>query len=48
MVDKYIYPGTRVLINKLDIRDGKKILTEMNQSIAQEYPIFINHKDLSE
>ena len=25
MVDKYIYPGTRVLINKLDIRDGKKL-----------------------
>lgn len=25
MVDKYIYPGTRVLINKLDIKDEKKI-----------------------
>ena len=25
MVDKYIYPGTRVLINKLDIKDEKKL-----------------------
>lgn len=25
MVDKYVYPGTRVLINKLDIKDGKKL-----------------------
>ena len=27
---------------------AQKFFTEMNQSIAQEYPIFINHKDLSE
>lgn len=25
MVDKYIYPGTRVLINKLDIKDANKL-----------------------
>jgi len=27
---------------------AQKFFTEMNQFIAQEYPIFISHKDLSE
>ena len=27
---------------------AQKFFTEMNQSITQEYPIFINHKDLNE
>ena len=25
MVDKYLYPGTNVLINKLNIKDGLKL-----------------------
>ena len=47
MVDKYIYPGTRVLINKLDIRDGKKLdnaeysIVSLNINNLIRNPIFI-------
>ncbi len=55
MTDKYVYPGTRVLINKLDIRDGKKLdaaeysIVSLNINNLIRNPITINSlKDIYE
>ena len=48
MTDKYVYPGTNVLINKLDIRYGKKLdsaeysIVSLNINNLIRNPIIIN------
>ena len=48
MTDKYVYPGTKVLINKLNIKDANKLdnaeysIVSLNINSLIRNPILIN------
>ena len=48
MTDKYVYPGTKVLINKLNIKDANKLdnaeysIVSLNINSIIRNPILIN------